>query len=136
MVEIQIEVKGAKAVCKMLAKAPGIITKHLKKAMTRSVEDVKRVAATYPPAPPGSSYARTLTLGRRWTTKVTATLGSVKGVCENLTPYGPLVMGETAQAAVHSLRWKTTAQIAKEKEKDVTAFFEAGIADAVKEIER
>jgi hypothetical protein len=70
-------------------------------------------------------YRRTGTLGRRWTTEVSA--DGRRGVVGNNTPYAPLVQGPQ-QAAYHSGNWQTTAEVARDEERAVVGFFEAALA--------
>ncbi len=65
----------------------------------------------YPPAPPASTYVRTGTLGRRWTTKPIREAGAVGREVGNNTDYGPFVQSDELQATVHRGRWQTDAQV-------------------------
>lgn len=81
-------------------------------------------AAEYPPAPQGSSYRRTGTLGRLWTgaTRVVE-LGEsgafVQGRVGNATPYGPYVQDPGDQAEIHKGRWKTTDEIVADADDEI-----------------
>lgn len=74
-------------------------------------------AAKYPPPPPGSTYRRTRTLGRLWTTSdpvVTVSGKLLNARIGNATPYGPYVQDEDLQAKVHRGRWQTTKEVIDE----------------------
>lgn len=85
-------------------------------------------AAIYPAEPPNSTYIRTGTLGRRWTTAQryysTGEGGFLVGTVGNNTWYGPLVMSEEDQAPVHQGRWKTIEQIAREQQPRISAMLD------------
>jgi hypothetical protein len=65
----------------------------------------------YPAPPSGSTYRRTGTLGRRWTTRPIRTTTEVGREIGNNTEYAPLVQGDELQATVHRGRWQTDAQV-------------------------
>jgi len=65
----------------------------------------------YPVPPSGSTYRRTGTLGRRWTTRPIRTTTEVGREIGNNTEYAPLVQGDELQATVHRGRWQTDAQV-------------------------
>jgi hypothetical protein len=63
----------------------------MRRAMNKSVQHLHRRIAKYPPKPGHSSYRRTGTLGRLWTTKVEQ--GGKRGIVGNKTPYAIDVQG-------------------------------------------
>ena len=65
----------------------------------------------YPGPPPGSSYRRTGTLGRRWTTRPIREGNAVGREVGNNTSYAALVQSDELQAIVHRGRWQTDAQV-------------------------
>ncbi len=65
----------------------------------------------YPPPPSGSTYRRTGTLGRRWTTRPFRTTTEVGREIGNNTEYAPMVQSDELQATVHRGRWQTDAQV-------------------------
>lgn len=135
MIEMQIKVEGLDKVREAFAKAPGVLDRHLRRAMDASIKTVQRPAQEYPPPPAGSTYVRTGTLGRRWSSRVESIAGGVRGTLENPTPYGPFVQGDQ-QAVVHRGRWRTLRQIAERAKKDVVEHHERELAAAIKEITR
>lgn len=67
--------------------------------------------AEYAPAPEGSSYRRTGTLGREWTTATPewqASSSGFEGTLGNNTPYGPYVQDDERQARRMAARWRNT----------------------------
>ena len=72
---------------------------------------IEAAMKVYPPPPSGSSYRRTGTLGKRWTTKPIRTTTEVGREIGNNTDYAPLVQSEELQSTVHRGRWQTDAQI-------------------------
>lgn len=81
-------------------------------------------AAEYPPGPPNSSYRRTGTLGRLWTTAtphMTVTGHVLDARIANATPYGPRVQDPDEQIAVHRGRWQTTEEVVQSHLDEVDA---------------
>lgn len=99
----------------------------LRPPMQRAVYRLQRDMADYPPARPSSSYVRTGTLGRRWTTKVNQTSTGLTGVIGNNTYYGPFVQSKQFQAWMHRGRWQTDADVAERNERDIVNDFNAVI---------
>jgi len=99
--------------------------------MQRSVSRIHGDAATYPPAPPGSTYIRTGTLGRRWTTQVSTEGNDVIGIVGNKTTYGPYVMGDDLQARVHRGRWRTMGKLAEAHMPAILEDFRTTLQDAL-----
>lgn len=72
-------------------------------------------ASVYPDKPAGSTYRRTKTLGRLWTTaqpQVTVMGHVLDARIGNKTPYGPYVQDPDEQAWMHVGRWQTTHDVA------------------------
>lgn len=123
----------------------------LRRAMTKSTAHLQNNIAEYPSSSnansPGSGYSwyergfgtRTRTgrayptsetLGRRWTSEVSA--NGRKGVVGNNASYGPYVQSEEKQAGFHKRRgWQTDVSIADKEGDKVVAFFEAEIDEAL-----
>lgn len=93
----------------------GATTRELRKEMEKVVADGVRYASDYPPAPAGSSYVRTRTLGRSWDRKVTQPGGTVLGVVfsnRNIAPYNVWVQGPTQTSYHAQTGWRTIEDIA------------------------
>lgn len=69
----------------------------------------------YPAPPSGSTYRRTGTLGRRWTTRPIRTTTEVGREIGNNTEYAPRVQSDELQATVHRGRWQTDAQVLQQE---------------------
>lgn len=132
MIEMTIELES-NDVRNMLKRLPLVFFKHQRRSMDKSVKLVQRRQQAYPPAPPSSSYRRTGTLGRRWSTQVRPIIGSVRGEGYNPTPYYPYVQGED-QAQVHAGRWTATKEQLKKSENEIVEFHKAGLEDAIREV--
>jgi hypothetical protein len=128
----EIEIKGLDALYRKLQTIEKI-QDVLEPPMQRAVLRVQAKMAKYPPARPKSSYVRTGTLGRRWTTKAERTAAGVIGKVGNNTIYGPLVQSKQFQAKVHQGRWTNTdEQVLAEELPVITADFNRAVDDALK----
>ena len=84
-------------------------------------------AAIYPPQPSGSTYIRTGTLGRLWTTatpQINVSASQFEGRIGNRTPYGPNVQGDDDQAP--GLRhWRVVSKLVDDRKRDADKLVEA-----------
>lgn len=106
---VTITITGAEEIVRRLDNATA--TQTLQRAVMRSVNLLANRMAKYPPARAGSSYVRTGTLGRRWTTEVKTMSDRVQGKVGNNTVYGPWVPGKLFQATIHRGRWQTDQDV-------------------------
>ena len=101
-----------------------ILRPPLKRALLR----LQRKMAVYPPPPPNSSYRRTGTLGRRWTTATSEITrqrrAEIEGRVGNNTEYGPFVQSAQFQADIHRNRWRTAEDVAESEERWIQGEFE------------
>lgn len=118
---ITIRITGIDDVINRLDHAAG--NEALRRAMERSVERLRNRMADYPPQRSGSSYRRTGTLGRRWTTRVEALSAGVRGRVGNNTSYGPFVQSQAFQASVHRGRWQTDQQVLERELETIEGYF-------------
>jgi hypothetical protein len=89
--------------------------------------------ATYPPQRVGSSYVRTGTLGRRWTSTTPAMTGTeLRGKVGNNTVYGPMVQSQQFQSRVHRNRWQTDAQVMERSLPDIIRLFERRVQEILR----
>ena len=112
----EIEVKGIEQLNRKLARIQqrldtGDPGSTLRQAMRRAVLRVQAGMMDYPTQRSGSSYRRTGTLGRRWTTEVLPEGDELIGKVGNNTKYAPQVQSEKFQARVHRERWQTDADV-------------------------
>lgn len=83
--------------------------------LDRGAFRIEAAMKVYPPPPSGSSYRRTGTLGRRWTTKPIRKADEVGREVGNNTIYAPRVQSDELQASVHRGRWQTDAQVLQQE---------------------
>jgi hypothetical protein len=123
--EFVVQVEGIEELIARLDRAAS--TAVLQAAMQKSCDLVQRQLAVYPPARSGSTYRRTGTLGRRWTTSVRGAGLDIEGVVGNSTSYGPYVMDWHQQAWMHVGVWPIAQDVAGQAEGEILGIF----ADAV-----
>jgi len=113
------------------------ISDILRKPMDRALFRLAEKMSVYPPPPPGSTYRRTGTYGRRWTTASreirTATATRIEGRIGNNTVYGPVVGSKQFQAKIHKDRWGTDESVAEKEEKWIGDQFDKAMQDRVNE---
>lgn len=101
--------------------------------MERSVERLKGFMARYPrQRNPRSTYRRTGTLGRRWTTRIIADANGLTGVVGNNTIYAPRVQSNQFQAPVHKGHWQTDKDAILKNRGAIERDFEQAIQKALK----
>ena len=108
---LEIEVRGLERLVRRLGAFE--VFALLRPAMIRGVARVVNAMADYPPAPEGSWYIRTGTLGRRWTqTQPSVSEGAteLRVAVGNNTVYGAWVQNAQFQAWMHRGRWQTDEQ--------------------------
>ena len=125
-----ITIKGVDELVAKLGKAAAIET--LRPPMKRAVVRLQRGMAEYPTLRAGSSYVRTGTLGRRWTTRVLRSAGGLRGKVGNNTSYGPFVQSRQFQASIHRGRWQTDEQVVERNEGAIVQDFTRAIDEALK----
>ena len=103
----------------------------LRAPMQRAVHRLQAAMASYPPQRSGSTYRRTGTLGRRWTTRISESGQGITGKVGNNTAYGPFVQSEMFQASVHRGRWQTDSQVLEQEQAAIVADFERAIENAL-----
>lgn len=109
--------------------------------MTQSLALLVDDIAEYPPKPAGSTYDRTLDLGRAWTSaqyEIHASTGGITGVIGNAVrsrktgrAYGPYVQEEGTQARVHAGRWATDEMVALRNTPSIVAIWGAWMDEQV-----
>lgn len=124
-----IEIYGVTELIETLGMAEGVSV--LRPPMQRAVARLHTAMAHYPPQRAGSTYRRTGTLGRRWTTRVIERGDGLEGKVGNNTVYGPFVQSQMFQAGVHSGRWQTDQQVMDEQQASIVADFERAIQAAI-----
>lgn len=79
----------------------------------------------YPAPPTGSTYQRTGTLGRSYTTEVRHLGADIVGVIGSAVVYAPYVVDEQRQAAVHKDRWYTLIAVLRRYHGVIAKMFHA-----------
>lgn len=136
--DVDIELEGADPLLAAFAQSPQIVGQEMEKANKASLIMLAGEMKDYPPAPADSSYTRTLTLGRVWSTATPSWQTMSNGFwgdIRNPTPYGPRVQAQGFQAQVHRDRWQTDEQVLEANYERVKEQFEAGAVRVVNRLE-
>ena len=129
---MSIEIRGIAELMAKLGAAEGV--NKLRDPMKRAVLRIQYVMQDYPRAPASSTYTRTGTLGRRWTTKIDESGNGLRGKVGNNTIYGPWVQSERFQTRQHRRTgWVTDLRAVRENEAAIVADFEREIQRALGE---
>ncbi len=86
--------------------------------------------ATYPPAPPNSTYRRTGLLGRTWTSarpEFAPLSSGFEASIGNATPYAEDVQGEQQLVLFKRIGWSNTPDVVARRQADTEAYFEAAL---------
>lgn len=126
---VTIRIEGIDAIVKRLDSATATAT--LQRAMLRSVHLLQNRMALYPSQRAGSTYVRTGTLGRRWTTAVETKGTTIRGRVGNNTSYGPFVQSKAFQASIHRGRWQTDQDVMDRSLTTIQGYFEDEIGRAL-----
>lgn len=121
----------------LLRRFPEITARMLSDTMRDILVMLSGRMARYPKPPPDSTYIRTGTLGRLWTSEpptITGNERSIIGYIGNKTPYGPYVQDEVDQANVHRGRWQTNEQVVKASMPEIEQLLEMGLEQVLREV--
>jgi hypothetical protein len=138
MVGAEVDPEGVKRLNRKLERLrdrldagnPGSTVRQVLRRVTLLIQARMMV---YPPQRAGSSYRRTGTLGRTWTSDVYSEGDSLIGKVGNVTKYAPQVQSERFQRPMHKGRWQTDAQVIREAQPEIVREFEALSRDVVRE---
>jgi len=130
MSNVSIQIKGIDTLIQKLGKVEG--TKHLRQPMQRAVYRLQGRMAQYPAQRTNSSYRRTGTLGRKWTSKIEQGNGIIRGKVGNNTEYAPLVQSYQFQARIHRGLWQTDRYIVDTEYRTIVRDFEDTIKNTLK----
>ena len=103
--------------------------RDLESAMKRSLYRLVGEMAQYPPLA-SSSYRRTGTLGRSWTSriKIRSVSGGIEGRIGTNVEYAPLVQSSRLQARVHRRHgWITDARAMENQRRNIEGEFGAAV---------
>ena len=95
--------------------------KIMRRAMNKALQHLQRRIAKYPARPTHSTYTRTGTLGRRWTSEVTRR--GKHGELGNNTPYAIFVQGSRRRTFHEDAGWVSAQEVADEESGEVTDIF-------------
>lgn len=123
----RITVKGAEKVIKKLNSFNDPAA--MRRAMDKSLQHIQRRIAKYPPKPGHSTYRRTGTLGRLWTTKIENQ--GKRGIVGNMTPYATYVQGPRRRYFHKAAGWKSIQEVGTEEANAVIGYFEDEIRKKV-----
>jgi len=127
---MSVKITGLAALYKKLDAAAA--TKTLEAPMSRAVYLIQAAMQNYPPAPADSTYVRTGTYGRRWTTKITRAVNGISGRVGNNTRYAPWVGSQMFQTGTHRRTgWPTDAGAVAANQGDILADFQEAIDRAL-----
>jgi hypothetical protein len=113
----------------------GRVASHdkLEAPMKRGVYRLQAYMQDYPPAPAHSSYVRTGTLGRRWTTNIDRNSDGLVGRVGNNVSYGPWVQSAQFQARFHARTgWRTDERAVEENRAEIVADFQQAVNEAIR----
>ena len=97
----------------------------MKPPMTKATALLHDEIANYPPNPAHSTYRRTGTLGRRWTSKVDTHSQGVAGKVGNVTSYAQWVQSNEKQVWFHrAAGWKTDKTVTDNQADAIRRLFE------------
>ena len=130
MSNVSIQIKGIDELIRKLGKVEG--TKHLRQPMQRAVYRLQARMAQYPAQRTNSSYRRTGTLGRKWTSKIEQGNGSITGKVGNNASYAPLVQSYRFQARIHRGLWQTDRYVVDTEYRTIVRDFENAISEALR----
>ena len=108
-----IRIEGLRELLARVNKAESNYKPTMTKGMNAAITHVHDQIPGYPPTPPGSTYVRTMELGRKMHSDVEEIGGDIAGVIGNPVIYAPLVIsteevgGIGPQAGMHQGRWWT-----------------------------
>lgn len=126
----EIEIRGVNDLLRKLNRVQAI--EVLEPPMQRAVLRVQADMQDYPPAPAGSLYRRTGTLGRRWTTAMVREAGGLVGKIGNNTEYGPWVQSARFQTRGHrATGWPTDEAVLERNREAIVQDFEQAIQAAL-----
>lgn len=135
---VRLEVEGAKELIRLMKQFPDVVKREIRTVMDKGLLLMQADAADYPPPPPGSTYRRTGTLGRLWTSaqhRFTVKGDVLEGRIGNATPYAHEVQSAASQAVYHQGRWKTVEQIMEEAGPEINELLDQAGRNLAREFE-
>jgi hypothetical protein len=136
-----IEITGLTEAIAACQRAPEVIARELQPAVEASLLSLLPDLADYPSPPAGSTYRRTGTLGRTWTSArpiFSAMSSGFEATIGNSTPYAGFVQGAAEdtphQAWMHKERWKTADSIVEKHKGEIEGRIQAAVDRTLQEL--
>jgi len=138
-----LQVKGLGRILDRFRHIKNNTSEVLEESMEEAVLFVHSQVPPYPPPPEGSTYRRTMTLGRSITTmkgksptaesrvKVKS-LGVVLGYIGTNVKYAPYVISRVDQAMTHKGRWYTLESVVEKAKSGINKIFRKNIRNLLK----
>lgn len=146
MTKITVNVKGDVEFAAKIDKFHSGMGNAMEESGRRAVTYVWSQQPDYPPEPEGSTYRRTLTLGRTMTawagtienalSRVEQAFGTVRAYYGSMLDYAYWVIDEVGQAWMHQGRWWTAQKVVRDAKDGIVRAFESGLRDYVRSIFR
>ena len=131
----EVKLLGLEALQSMTGNAPRVLIDALGQAGEEALLGMIPDLADYPAQPADSTYRRTGTLGRLWTsakpTWVARGAGFI-GTLGNGTSYGPYVQGE--EQAPSNDHWQTVGDVLDGHTAEITGIFDRALEAAAKQL--
>lgn len=139
----EVEIPALGALEQALDAFPSLVRPEMERAGDAALKSLIPDLADYPPAPASSSYRRTGTEGRLWTSAEPAFAAQSSGFearLGNATPYGPLVQGSPDETPHQTRRhaqtgWNRTDQVVEKHKAAINTYFDAALARVAQKIE-
>ena len=127
-----IEIVGLPELLRKLDRIGGDLAQTLRPPMQRSLNRIVADMSDYPLQRPGSTYRRTGTYGRKWTTAITSHGDGLEGRAGNNIIYGPFVGSKRFQSRVHRGRWATDEDTLHKHLPAITRDFQDAVDEALR----
>ena len=128
--ELIIETNAAEVAEELLRRGLDVL-QVLEGPLDRGAFRIEAALKVYPPPRSGSTYRRTGTLGRRWTTRPIREADTVGREVGNNTRYAPFVQSDEFQAYMHRGVWQTDADVLRREGPAIVRDIDDTLSDAV-----
>ena len=105
----------------------------VKRGLEAGMNVLRLALKKYPAPPAGSTYVRTLVLGKSWAQSTSGYAMKAEGWVGNNVSYARYVQDKALQARVHQGRWQTVQSVADDKGDEVADVIAEEIEDAMGE---
>lgn len=132
-----IDIKGLAPLLDALERWPDIVRPILEETADAALLSLIPDLADYPPKPAGSTYRRSGTLGRLWTSarpEFAPLSSGFEARIGNRTPYGVFVQGEWQTKSHREAGWKTDEDIVTKHQAELESYFEQALERVVEAV--